>query len=123
MKQLQEYQTGAEEEKILLTRCRTAIESIDPSAEVILYGSRARGDAKPESDYDLLILTDGETTLRREDTFRRQLFPIELETGAVLTVILVSRKNWNSVLYGAMPFYQNVVKDGVILWKKKHVFW
>jgi len=115
MKQLQEYNTGAEEEKILLTRCRTAIESIDPSAEVILYGSRARGDAKPESDYDLLILTDGETTLRREDTFRRQLFPIELETGAVLTVILLSRKNWNSALYGAMPFYQNVVKDGVIL--------
>jgi predicted nucleotidyltransferase len=115
MKQLQEYNTGAEEEKILLTRCRTAIESIDPSAGVILYGSRARGDAKPESDYDLLILTDGETTLRREDTFRRQLFPIELETGAVLTVILVSRKNWNSALYSAMPFYQNVVKDGVIL--------
>jgi len=82
---------------------------------VILYGSQARGDVKPESDYDLLIVTDREATLRREDSFRRQLFPIELETGAVLTVILVSRKDWNSELYGAMPFYQNVVKDGVIL--------
>ncbi len=115
MKQLQEYKTGAEEEKILLTRCRTAIESIDPAADVILYGSRARGDAEPASDYDLLILTDGEVTLKREDAFRRQLFPIEIETGAVLTVILLSKKDWNSALYGAMPFYQNIERDGVIL--------
>ena len=115
MKQLKELKTETERERIMLTRCRDAIKSLDPSVEVILYGSRARSDAKPESDYDLLILTDGETTLRREDTFRRQLFPIELEIGSVLTVILVSRKNWNSALYGAMPFYQNAVKDGVIL--------
>ena len=115
MKQLKEYQTGAEEEKILLTRCRSAIEGIDPSAEVILYGSRARGDAEPDSDYDLLILTDGEATLKREDVIRRQLFPIEIETGAVLTLILLSKKDWNSALYSAMPFYQNIERDGVIL--------
>ena len=98
-----------------MTRCRIVIEGIDPSAKVILYGSRARGDAEPESDYDLLIITDGEVTLKREDIFRRQLFPIEIETGAVLTVILVSRKDWNSELYSAMPFYQNVEREGVVL--------
>ena len=115
MKQLKELKTGTERERGLLARCRDSIRSLDPSVDIILYGSRARGDANPESDYDLLILTDGEATLKREDSFRRQLFPIELETGAVLTVSLVSRKDWNSALYGAMPFHQNVVRDGVIL--------
>ena len=115
MKQLKELKTGTERERTLLTRCRDSIRSIDPSVEIILYGSRARGDANPESDYDLLILADGAVTLKREDGFRRRLFPIELETGAVLTVILVNRKDWNSALYGAMPFHQNVVRDGVIL--------
>lgn len=115
MKRLNEYKTSSEEEKILLARCRNEIETIDPSAEVILYGSRARGDADPDSDYDLLVLTDEEVTLKREDLFRRQLFPIEIETGAVFTVILVSRKDWNSALYAAMPFYQNVKRDGVVL--------
>jgi predicted nucleotidyltransferase len=115
MKQLNELRAKTETERTLLARCRDSIRSLDPSVEVILYGSRARGDANPESDYDFLILTHGEVTLKREDNFRRQLFPIELETGAVLTVILVSRKDWNSALYGAMPFYQNVVRDGVIL--------
>jgi len=115
MRKFKELNTETERQRIILKRCRDAIRGLDASVEVILYGSRARGDAKPESDYDLLIVTDREATLRREDSFRRQLFPIELETGAVLTVILVSRKDWNSELYSAMPFYQNVVKDGVIL--------
>jgi len=115
MKQLKELKTGTERERTLLARCRDSIRSLEPSVEIILYGSRARGDANPESDYDFVILTDGEATLKGEDGFRRQLFPIELETGAVLTVILVSRKDWNSALYGAMPFHQNVVRDGVSL--------
>jgi len=115
MRKLSEHRIATEKVSLLLKRCRTAIDSIDLSAEVILYGSRARGDAEPASDYDLLILADGEVTLKREDAFRRQLFPIEIETGAVLTVILLSKKDWNSALYGAMPFCQNIERDGVIL--------
>lgn len=114
-KLLKENKAISDEEKILLLRCRRAITNFDPSSEVILYGSRARGEAEPESDYDLLILTDGNTSLEREDTFRRQLFPIEIETGFVFTVILTSRKDWNSPLQNAMPFYQNIKRDGVFL--------
>lgn len=115
MKQLKDDKVINELEKVILSRCHIAIKSIAPFAEIILYGSRARGDAESESDYDLLILTDEEVTLEREDTFRRQLFPIELEIGIVFTVILTSRKDWNSSLYNAMPLYQNIKRDGVIL--------
>ena len=65
MKQLKELKTGTEMHRALLARCRDVIRSLDPSVEIILYGSRARDDANPESDYDLLILTDGEATLKR----------------------------------------------------------
>ena len=102
-------------DKHLLMRCSNEIKKIDPSVQIILYGSRARGDYKPDSDYDLLILTDGEATLRREDRFRNQIYDIELETGAVLTVRLINKEQWESSLYKAMPFHQNVEKDGVIL--------
>jgi predicted nucleotidyltransferase len=102
-------------DKNFLRQVCNAIERIDSSAEVILYGSRARGDADPESDYDLLILTEGKVSLAREDDFRRELFPLELKTGAVITVILVSKKAWKSAIYSAMPFYQNVRRDGVRL--------
>lgn len=115
MKRLKDYKVINELEKVILMNCCSAIKSIDPSADIILYGSRARGEAEPESDYDLLVLTDGEVTLEREDIFRRQLFPIELETGAVLTIILTGKKDWSSPLYTVMPLYQNIRKDGVVL--------
>ena len=34
------------------------ISEIDPKAQIILYGSRARGNEHKDSDWDLLILTD-----------------------------------------------------------------
>jgi len=115
MEQLKDHQFISELEKDVLERCRDAVKRIDADAEIILYGSRARGDAEPESDYDLLILTDEEATLEREDFFRRQLFAIELETGTVLTVIQLGRKNWISPLYSTMPLYQNIKREGIIL--------
>ena len=115
MKHLSEHTAITETEKVVLKKCSETIRKIDPSAEVILYGSRARGDAEPESDYDLLILIDGEVTLEKEDLVCRHLYPLELETGKTLTAFVYSRQQWNTPLYRAMPFYKNIEREGVIL--------
>jgi predicted nucleotidyltransferase len=102
-------------EKEILLNCRDAIRGIDRTAEVILYGSRARGDATEESDYDLLIVSDGPATIEREDRLRRALYDIQLETGTVITVILVNRADWETPLYKAMPLHQNITREGISL--------
>lgn len=115
MKHLAEHKELSEDEKILLAKCSRVIKQIEPEAEVILYGSRARGDGDPESDYDLLILVDGEVTLERENFLCRQLYSVGLETGTALSPLVYSRQEWKTSLHSAMPFHVDVEKDGVIV--------
>ena len=99
----------------ILAACKSAIESIEATAEVVLYGSRARGDATDESDYDLLIISDSHVTIEAEDRFRRALYDIQLETASVITVLMVNRDQWDAPLSRAMPLHQNIERDGISL--------
>ncbi len=40
----------------LLQRCKKVVQKTVPDAQLILYGSRARGDAREDSDYDLVAV-------------------------------------------------------------------
>lgn len=92
-----------------------AVRAVEPDAEIILYGSRARGDAHADSDWDLLILVEGLVDPEREKVIRHRLYEVEWESDQVFTSVICSRRDWNSPLYRAMPFHQNVDRDGIAL--------
>ena len=96
-------------------RVKRAARAVEPEAEVILFGSRSRGDATPESDWDFLILVEGLSDERREDALRHEIYEIEWDTGEVLSTLVVDRESWDSPRYRAMPLHQAVVRDGVVL--------
>ena len=99
----------------LLRRCAEAIRQVVPDADVILYGSRARGEANEYSDYDILVLTGGAADIPMHERMIESIFPLELDTGAVLTLAIYNREQWDTPLYRAMPFHKNVDREGVLL--------
>lgn len=99
----------------LLRRCKKAIRQVVEDSDVILYGSRARGDAGEHSDYDILIIVNGPVNMRLKEKILSNVYPLELDTGAVLTLMTYNKEQWDSSLYRAMPFHKNVDREGILL--------
>jgi predicted nucleotidyltransferase len=83
-----------------------------PSAKIYLYGSRAKGSASKESDWDLLILLNkNKITTDIERSITYLLYDLEFETGELISPMIYAENEWNTK-YRITPFYQNVMNEG-----------
>ena len=99
----------------ILSQIKNVIKQKDPTAVAILYGSRATGKAKKDSDWDVLILLDKSTvSLKEEQEFRHSLYDLELETGESISTFVYAKEDWNTRL-SVTPLYHAVKRSGIIL--------
>lgn len=90
------------------------IKEIDPDAQVILYGSRARGEERKESDWDILVLTNYPVSTKKERQFRDHLYDLELEVEEPFSMFIFSKDNWENK-QKITPFYYSINKTGIKL--------
>lgn len=84
--------------------------------QIILYGSVARGDQTEESDVDVALLVNGSLNPEMEERLSDFIVDMDLKYDKVFSVIDINMDKfteWENVL----PFYQNVKKEGIVLWK------
>jgi len=99
----------------VVQQIQQAIRQADPTAQAILYGSQARGEARPDSDFDLLILLEGDhMTLEREEAVTLPLYELELQTGMMINSLVMLKKQWENRPFKT-PFYINVMNEGIRL--------
>lgn len=88
------------------------------TAGAIIYGSRARGTYRPDSDVDVAVLLKGEhqrvltTTLAMADV----AFDVLLETGINISPLPVWLDEWeHPESYSNPALLQNIAKEGIRL--------
>ena len=83
-------------------------------ASLWLYGSRARGDAREDSDWDLLLLLDKDK--REPNDWERFCRPIDdfgFNRGQYMSPHLYTKREWQKMSF--MPFVKNVEHDKIVL--------
>ena len=99
----------------IVNTLKNIIHRVAPDAKAILYGSEARGEARPDSDIDVLVLLDKEKiTLHDRQQVTYPLYDVEFETGIIISPMVLSKQVWENEMR-ITPFYHNVIKEGVLL--------
>ena len=83
-------------------------------ASLWLYGSRARGDARPDSDYDLLVLLDKDRVAMSDyDDYSYPFCEMGYDMWLDISPHLYTRKRWAETSFS--PFHKNVEHDKIVL--------
>lgn len=96
---------------------KKAAEILPKGSRLALYGSRARGDARPDSDWDIHILIEGSEKIPL-DFWDRYAWPFEQvgwDFEEWVTPRLYSFSGWLKRSF--LPFYRNVEHDKVVLFQ------
>lgn len=86
-----------------------------PVDRIVLFGSKARGDDDEESDVDLLVITMRPVSRAERHAISDLLFPIQLRYGVVLSVLILSRDEWEAGMVSALPIHEEIIEQGVLL--------
>jgi len=97
-----------------LARCLEAMNRVMPLRAVYLFGSHARGDARPDSDVDLCIVADGAAKqLEAAQSYSRVMRPIPAKPS--FTLIPITPERLSEKKSDGDHFFKTVLKEGVLL--------
>lgn len=84
--------------------------------KIVLFGSRARGEADDDSDIDLLVMIDEkshEIAEELEDIAYNVMW--DYDFSPILSLKIMTRNSYNTSLEKGFSFYKNIEKDGVVV--------
>ncbi len=84
-----------------------------PVEEVLLFGSKTRNEADPESDIDLLVLTTRPISWPERKALVAELYEVELANDVVLSPFIIPTSEWYKGSLSVLPIHEEVLRDGI----------
>lgn len=81
--------------------------------EIVLFGSKARGEARPESDIDILVVTARPLSRAERHGVVDRLFQIQLDNDVVFSPLFVAVDQWRFGPLSVLPIRFEIDEDGV----------
>lgn len=105
-------------DKNILTECVNGIVNImgNRLVSVVLYGSAAKGTDTEDSDVDIALIMHGKLDFDTEDRLSDFIVDMNLKYDKVFSVIDIDTSHFQKWIK-ALPFYENVAREGIVLWK------
>ncbi|MBI5788942.1 MAG: nucleotidyltransferase domain-containing protein [Candidatus Schekmanbacteria bacterium] len=103
------------QEKQALQELSLILHEIFPVAEIILFGSKARGDFDVESDIDLLILTGHKIDRKKRHEITHYVFEVNLKYDVNISTLVIPKKEWEEGLYPVLPIYWEISEQGILI--------
>ena len=101
-------------EKTVLSKFKELLSKRLPNYRVMLFGSRARGDAEECSDMDIIVITDS-VNKEIEDYISDCAWEAGIDEGIVVCPISYSTQEWESSLIQQSHFAKSARRDGVTI--------
>jgi len=115
MKRIDDAENVSPADKELLAEVKRIIAGFLPDATVLVYGSTARGDRRPGSDYDILVMTNRTLTTAEQDAIRDAVFDLQFEREVLVCTMFYSPEEWNEPVTVGSPFRANVEREALVL--------
>ena len=80
--------------------------------DIVIFGSKARGDAGPDSDLDVLVVIR-EADRQTKSEVRRIGHLLSVMSDALPSIVVYTRAEWQERARDDSPFYRAVMRDGV----------
>lgn len=102
-------------ERMVLGRFKALLEERVPLHDLILFGSRARGDPEPESDMDVLVVLGDEADAAAREAVSDCAWEAGFDEGIVVVPMVFTRSEWERGPERHSLLAQSIRAEGVRL--------